>query len=368
MALTLLMTSLILSTSSADIQQTVPTPPPFAWTSSTTTALTQTIDEGRYGTVTSVLILQDGETVYEHYFKGADSHTLHDTRSVTKTITGMALGLAIRDTALTLETRPARYFNELAPFDNPAPAKLTLTVEDLLTMSNPLECNDWTEFSRGNEERMYLVENWSAFFWDLPVRGYPAWATPPAQSPYGRSFSYCTAGVQILGETVGRATQTPFMTYVEDQLFTPLGITSFEWPINGQGQAHMGGGLRLRTQDLAKLGQLYLNNGRWQDHQILDESWIAASLTPHAAIPEAPQGWLYGYLWWLIPYDVAGETYYAAAMNGNGGNRVFILPDWNITVVFTNTDYNTSTMHQNAAAFFQNEIVAHLNTDPAQQP
>ncbi len=332
----------------------------FEWNQDAEQALVEIINDGAYGTVTSILILEDSEIVAELYFNGAGPQTLHNTRSVTKTVTSMAVGLAIRDGHLTIDANPADFFSELAPFDHPDPRKLSLTVEDLLTMSSQMECNDWTQFSRGNEERMYLVEDWNSFFWDLPIRGYPSWSTPPSGSPYGRSFSYCTAGVQILGETVQRAVGVDFTTYVQAELFDPLGIGAHQWPITGLGQVHMGGGLLLNTQDLAKLGDLYQADGVWNEHRILPEAWVEDSFTSRAEISESLPGWRYGYLWWLIPYEVGGQTYYAPSMNGNGGNRVFVLPDWGITVVFTNTDYNNPQMNRNADQFFRAEIVSRL--------
>ena len=321
-------------------------------------AITAAIGAETYGSVSSVLILSDGGPVYEAYFGEADAGTLHDTRSVTKTVTSMVVGAAIADGFLGLDTPVADLFPELRPFENPDRRKFEITVEDLLTMSGPLECNDWNEYSRGHEERMYLVEDWSAFYWDLPVRGFPAWQAPPEESPYGRAFSYCTAGVQLLGEVVERAVGEDFTAYAERRILAPLGIDRLEWSRNGQGDAHMGGGLRLTTQALGALGELYRTGGA----ELLPADWIAASLDHHAVIPDTP-GWEYGYLWWLMPYEVDGQAYWAAAMTGNGGNRVMMLPDHGVTLVFTNTDFNTRQMHQNAQAFFETEVVARLSLD-----
>ncbi|MBR9826124.1 MAG: serine hydrolase [Alphaproteobacteria bacterium] len=318
-------------------------------------ALNTAIEAGAYGTVTSIVILHEGEIAHEGYFNGAEASTLHNTRSVTKTLTAYAVGAAIADGHLSLETRIASLFEDYADEIATDPRKSEITVEDLLTMSSILECDDWNPMSRGNEERMYIVEDWTGFFWSLPVRGYPSWATPPGEAAYGRAFSYCTAGVQLLGETVERAVGEDFISWSEERIFSPLGIDRLDWPLNGNGDPHMGGGLGLESRALARLGEVQRLGGE----TILPRSWTEASITPRAQIPNTP-GFEYGYLWWLMPYEVAGERYWAAAMNGNGGNRVMVLADFGLTVVFTNTDYNTQGMHENAARFFAEQVVARI--------
>lgn len=329
------------------------------WNDGLAARLTAEIESGTYGQVTSVLILSDGEPVYERYFNGADEATLHDTRSVGKTVTGMLAGIAVDQGLISLSSPVSAHFSDLQPFAYPDPRKTSLTLEDLLTMSGPLECDDWTQFSRGNEERMYLVEDWSRFFWDLPIRGYPSWATPPEQADYGRAFSYCTAGVQVVGETIQRVSGQDLEVFAQTHLFEPLGIETYEWPRTGSGVLHLGGGLRLNTRDWARLGELQREGGVYDGTRLISEDWTTASMTPQAAIHQGP-GFLYGYLWWLADRDSPVGTVRYAAMNGNGGNRVFVVPEHELTVVLTKTDYNTREMHQQAEAFFIDVIAANL--------
>jgi len=314
-------------------------------------ALRAQLSAGDYGTVTSVLINHRGNTLFEAYFNGSDANTLHDTRSVTKTITSIAAGIAVDKDLLALDEPVARHFADITPFANNDPRKLTISPQDLLTMSSPVECDDWNQFSRGNEERMYIVEDWNRFFWNLPIRGYPSWAPKTRSAPHTRAFAYCTAGVQILGEAIQRATEQPFTSFVEQHLFKPLGITSFEWPRNGQGQAHMGGGLRLRSQDLAKIAGLFVNN---IGPSVVSEDWIGRSLTAHTRIPNRESA--YGYLWWLQQWQIGDRPVEVAAMNGNGGNRVMVIPAHELVIVITKTDFNTPEMHRNTDKFFVQQI------------
>ncbi|MEX0298770.1 MAG: serine hydrolase domain-containing protein [Kordiimonas sp.] len=322
--------------------------------------VTKKIKEGVYQTVTSALVMQDGKPIYEAYFNGADSETLHDTRSVTKTVMSMAVGAAIERGALPDQyVKVAPYFPAYRSLTEGDPRKENIVVEDLLTMSNPLECDDWNNFSRGNEERMYLVEDPVNFFWSLPLRDYPTWMKPPAEQPHGRAFSYCTAGVQTLGMMLSQVISQPVTSFVDEEIFAPAEISAFKWQYSGSGVPSLGGGLLLTTSSLAKLAELQRNGGQVGGHTVYSTEWSRASVTPKASIPPHDK-WLYGYLWWLQQYEVGGQKYTVAAMSGNGGNKVWILPDFNLTVVLTKTDYGRRGMHDAAQAFFDDEIVARL--------
>jgi CubicO group peptidase (beta-lactamase class C family) len=329
--------------------------------------LDREIAGGRFSKITSVLIARHGTLAYEKYYAGFKADSLHDTRSATKTITGMLIGLAIDRGDLPSVTTPVLgYFPDMRPLANPDPRKEKITVEDLLTMSSLLECDDDNQFSRGNEERMYLIEDYFRFFLDLPIRGFPAWSPKPADSPYGRSFSYCTAGVVLLGGLLERATKMKVDKFAERYLFGPLGIEEVQWQATPMGMPMTGGGLRLRGRDFLKLAQLYNKKGVWNGQRVMSADWVATSTSPHARARENVD---YGYLWWIQDFGTevgkvgasgaaAGAGMHRAFyMAGNGGSKVAAFPDLDLVVVLTGTLYGSGKAHLQTEQILNNFIV-----------
>jgi CubicO group peptidase (beta-lactamase class C family) len=250
--------------------------------------------------------------VVEEYLDG-DPDALRNTRSCTKTVAGMLLGIAIdRGIVSGVETALEDLLREPAP---------PVTVRELLTMRSCLECNDWDEASPGNEEHMYPQEDWLAFALGLPLRDE-------------RTFSYCTAGVVALGIGLERAVGEPLSAFAARELFRPLGIDRAEWHQTPQGETNTGGGLLLTSRALLSLGELYLRDGGG----LVAPDWVAESLTPHARIDEETE---YGYLWWLKRF--AGERCFY--MTGTGGNRVHVFPDRELVAVITTTNFRRRDAH-----------------------
>jgi CubicO group peptidase (beta-lactamase class C family) len=323
-------------------------------------SIRDSISSNDFKNIGSILVARHGKLVFEEYFEGSRS-TLRDTRSTTKTVTSILIGIAIDKGFLSGVNAPVMsFFPDKQPVKNPDPRKDQITVEDFLTMSSLLECDDNNQFSSGNEERMYLTEDYVKFTLDLPIKGFPSWEKRPEDSPYGRSFCYCTAGTATLGGVIERATGTKVPEFADKYLFDPLGIVNAEWQPTPSGLVMTGGGLRLTSQDLLKLGQLYLNGGSWKETQVVSKGWVEKSTRPHARIQdtENAKDTEYGYLWWLKSFGPTGKRFSSYNMLGNGGNKVSVFPSLNMVTVLTSTNYNSRAAHQQTDRLLSECILA----------
>lgn len=319
-------------------------------------AVEDQVRSGALVKLTGLLVARHGTLVFERYFGDAGPDTLLDTRSATKTLAGYLVGAAIERKLLPGVGAPVTpYFKDRRPLAHPDPRKDRLTVEDLLTMSSLLECDDWNQFSRGNEERMYLIEDWPRFFLDLPIRGFPSFATRPEDSKYGRSFSYCTAGVSTLGFLLERAAHIPLDRFADEVLFSPLGIVRVQWARSPQGTVQTGGGLRLRGRDLLALAQLGLDHGQWRGTRVLDPAWVARSIRPHAQVDEQTE---YGYLWWLKDVPWRDRRVRIVYMSGNGGNKIGFVPELDLAFAITSNNYGAKAMHEQTERVLVQSVLA----------
>jgi CubicO group peptidase (beta-lactamase class C family) len=316
-------------------------------------ALTQDLIDAQYPNTTSVLVLKDSRLVFERYFREGGPEVLNDTRSAMKSVTALAIGVALADGALQSIDEPAfARLTDRAPFMNDGPLKQQITMADFLTMSSALDCNDWDEANPGNEENMYPLDDWSRWAVDIPVKD------DYQRDASGRGpFSYCTAGVFLLGQILQRATGEPVDGYIGRTLLDPLGIARREWPRSPSGEVMTGGGLRLRSRDLAKLGLLVSSGGRWGDRQIIPVNWTREALTTWRTV-DTEQG--YGYLFWQRVYSSPCGPLEGWYMSGNGGNAVVYVPDQALVAVITRRHYNQRGMHQQTLSLLQDHVLAAL--------
>ena len=276
----------------------------------------------------ALLIAHKDKLVLEEYFYGFHSDLPHDTRSAGKTLTAALIGLALEHGApFDLRTPLFALLGE--DTDNLDPRKHRMTIEHLLTMTSGFACDDDDSNSPGNEGRMQNQQqepDWFRFALDLPMAHNP-----------GEQGVYCTAGINLLGAAISRTTGIWLPRFFEERFARPLDIHHYHINLQPMGDAYLGGGIRLRPRDFLKLGQLYLNQGRWQDRQLLCPEWILRSTTPQASIYESDD---YGYAWWLKTYDFQGRKVRSYYASGNGGQLLIVLPELDTVILFMGGNYN----------------------------
>lgn len=321
------------------------------------TELESSIVKDKYKKISSVLIQENGKLIYERYFNDGGAEHLNDIRSAGKSITALLFGQAIDQGLFQSENdKVLPIFADKEPFQNPFPAKSSMTFSELLMMSSKLECNDMEHFSTGNEERMYLRKDWEQFVLDLPEGAAPPWATPLDELTHSRRFSYCTGGVFLIGSAIARRSKMGLDQFAQKYLFTPLEINKVTWPRSPMGIIQGGGGIRLLSKDMIKIGQLMLDKGRLGAKQLIKSEWVDKMFTLRVnAMPERNID--YGYLWWIFNLKVNNESITAYAATGNGGNYLLVVPEKNLVAVITATAYNTQYMHSQTQEIFEKHIL-----------
>ncbi len=301
----------------------------------------------------AVLVERHGKLVAEAYRKGKDKPQFnlfartvdfgptvrHDTRSVGKSVIGLLVGIAQAQGKLgALSTPVIDFYPELKDLVTPELRKVTL--EHLLTMSSGLTWRESGEGFPNDEDRLA----WK----DSPTRF--VLSRPPAAAP-GSTFNYHSGGTVVLADLLGRVTQMPWTDYARTALFVPLGITDVEWITDLRGRPMANSGLRLRPRDMAKLGRLVLNHGAWKGQQLVPTPWVEAMLQPR--LGTGFDGTQYGYQWWTGTVPWKGRPLAWRAAFGNGSQRIFIVPELDLTVVVTAGAYGDLKVVRRVHAWFK---------------
>lgn len=309
--------------------------------------LNQRIGENVFKDITSVVVIKDGKLLIEEYFNGATRNTLNDTRSVGKSFASALMGIAINDRHIKSEDQTLKDFYDLKKFANHSAKKESVTIKSLLTMSSGFDADDNDEKSPGNEENMYPTGDWIKFALDLAMDD---------KKEVGKSWSYFTAGVVLLGDIINKSVPSGMEKYADSRLFKPLGIEKYQWQYTPQKLPSTAGGLRMSSLDFAKFGQLYKNGGSWNGKQIIPRSWVEKTFTKYLQLPFDSNGY-YGYLFWNTTYEVGGKRHEAFYCTGNGGNKIFIFKDQPLVIVITATAYNKWYQHPQVNTMMQRYIL-----------
>jgi CubicO group peptidase (beta-lactamase class C family) len=342
------------ATPPADVDWSVAAPAAAGFDAAALCAALEAVASGGLN-VHAVLVERRGRLVAELYRTGPDrpidvlyglgnpfasdvrfaANVLHDVRSVSKSVVGLLFGVALHEGRIASLSSPAlAAFPELA--DLRTPERDAITLEHLLTMSSGLR---WAEWDAGpltsDETRLLWTADRLRFLFDRPLVAAP-----------GTLFNYNGGGATALAELLTRASGKRLPELAREQLFEPLGITEWSWADDLRGRPIPYAGLRLRPRDMLKLGRLVRERGRWRDRQVVPEAWVAESLRSHVATgiefaALAPDGAGYGYQWWTGRLPWHGRDVAWSAAFGNGGQRIFVVPGLELSIVTTAGDYGS---------------------------
>jgi len=280
--------------------------------------INQDICDGKYGNIHSLLVIEKNALVIEQYYNGWERDRLHFLASTTKSFNSILTGIAIEQGKITnVNQKMLSFFPEYEHLEKDA-RKHQITIRDLLTMTSGIK---WDENSlppndpenMGN--RMEQTDDWLKSALSLPM-----------DTLHGIRYVYCGPNDIILSEIIRKSTGQNIAEFAETYLFTPLGIKEYEW-YSKNGVYDSGGGLKLRSRDIAKYGLLHLNMGKWGDKVIVSKEWIEETSQPFIEIKHP----FYScYQWQMAKTDLGFNVWF---IPGNGGQIINLIPALNMVVV-----------------------------------
>ncbi len=255
------------------------------------------------------MLLRRGHVVAEGWWSPYNPDSPHMLYSLSKSFTSTAVGLAVAEGKLSVDDEVLKFFSENAP-SNPSNNLKAMRVSDLLRMST----------GQQSEPPRPADQPWTKVFLAHSVPFKP-----------GTHFLYNTSGTYMLSAIVQKATGQNLLDYLTPRLFQPLGIEHPTWEMSPEGVATGGYGLSVRTEDIARFGQLYLQKGKWQGKQLVPESWIDAATarqTSNGSSPNSDWDQGYGYQFWRCRHNV---------YRGDGafGQYCIVLPEQDAVIAIT---------------------------------
>ena len=267
--------------------------------------------------VHSLVVARHGKLVLDEYFYGFSEDRLHDLRSASKTMTSIMAGAAMYRGAT---------FTMASAIDTAA-ALRGITLGHLLTHSSGLACDDDNDDSPGNEDRMQSQTTTDWYHYTLAL----ARIHPP-----GAVYAYCSAGINLVGRTIGAATQSWLPEFFDRTIARPLQMSHYAMNLMPTGEAYSAGGMQLRPRDLLKFGQLYLNGGVWNGRRLVSAEWVRISTAHQIDRPDSSSD---GFGWHRHTLHVGARDYQTYEASGNGGQMVIVIPALDLVLAATAGNY-----------------------------
>jgi CubicO group peptidase (beta-lactamase class C family) len=264
----------------------------------------------------SFMLLRNGHIVAEGCWKPFDLSYKHTLYSLSKSFTSTAIGLLVTDKKINVEDQLITFFPDLLPAEISENLK-QMKIKHLLSMNTGHDTDTTPTLQKSNEP-------WTKKFLSLPVEHEP-----------GTHFLYNSGATYMLGAIVKKVTGQDLETFLTSRLFQPLEIEDHDWEKSPEGLNVAGWGLRLKTEDIAKLGQLYLQKGKWNGKQILSEEWVNAAGSSQTKSNSGDGDWSqgYGYQFWRCkPGFFRGD--------GAFGQYCIVMPQHDVVLVVTSESWD----------------------------
>jgi len=302
--------------------------------------------------INSVLISLNGNLIHEAYFPGFktasdrtiidyDKYTTHALASSTKSITSTLIGIAIDLGYIeSTETKLQNFYSDYPQINwekeftinNESVSKAEISLHDVLSMSAGLKWDEGTHSYLNSLNDAYKLkesDDWYKFVLERPLISKP-----------GELYVYNSGLSILLGGIVDHATNLSADEFAEEYLFKPLNIDNYWWGKGPNNEIQTGGGLWLTPRAMQKIGQLFLDEGAWDERQIISKHWIEVATKKRFDLNyEHSKINGYGYQWWMSTFDVNGKYVDTFASLGFGGQQIYIFKDLDLVVTFTAHEY-----------------------------
>lgn len=264
--------------------------------------------------IDSISIVRNGYLVLDAYNHTESEDQRHIIYSCTKSIVSTLVGIAIDKGYIRSVKQPVLDFFPDKHVGAMSAGKRAMTLEHVLMMATGLKCQDSYKYQWQGMSGMLSSNDWVQYLLDLPMIEAP-----------GSRFEYCNGASHLLSAIIQKTTGKTAFEFAKENLFGPLGIRQITWPENRQGITIGYSEIRMRPQDMAKIGYLFLNKGIWDGKQIVSSDWVEKSTRTHISATLLPG---YGYQWWIADKDL-----YTAL--GHKGQYIMVVPKKNMVAVFT---------------------------------
>ncbi len=324
----------------------------YSTDSSLISNLMKDIIDQKHGSIKSLLILKNNKLLLEEYFYGYSRDELQQNRSCTKSVTSILLGIALdRHKDVNINQPIFTFFPDYDSLKTEGREKITL--KHVLTMTSGFQWDDIPG-------EMFEADDCFQFILSRPLETEP-----------GEKFNYNSGCSILLGGVISYLEHMKTQVFAENFLFTPLGITEYIWETHKDGTLQCGSGLSLRPRDMAKIGLLVLNDGVWQNKQLVSKEWIRESTKPHV---HESKFFNYGYQWWhhsrntlqwwKEPNTVSPEEHDLITAMGHGGQYIMIIRDLNLVVVTTASDFENGKLARSKIPMVIEEIIPMFEAEP----